>query len=177
MDIKQIIKSCCEATAKDEKTLHLMFRKLGIAYTTDKLPHAMLTISFDEKKLDDREKGGISRLPSLLNNYKWLSNNTFYGTLEYFSKDYPEGGNLHLHILIQRLGETPINKTKVCRDVRSKYRHYIKTCNIQLSNSKEHFNNRLAYIRGQKSQDEFTNLDRVWRTENKILPIYTNGLL
>ncbi len=177
METNQLIKDCLEkvcATNPDDRQKHLIYRKLGIKYNVDKCPHALITIQIDEIKLDDREKVKIVDLHSLLSNYSWFKNNIYYLSYEYFSKEYPEGGNLHIHLVIKY--ETgKLIKSKVIRDVQRRFKELAKTINVQTSSSKDHYDNRVNYIIGQKSKDMFQELDCVWRTQNNIEPYYTNA--
>lgn len=174
MDVKQLIKSCIEATAKDEKQKNLIFKKLGIKYDLEKTPHTFITCQFHEEKIEDREKDGIA---SLLMNFKWLKNNDYIYTWETYSKQYPEGGNPHLHLLIKQTAIT-LNKTKILRDIQNKLKPMIKTCNYLSSSNKEHYSTRENYLKGSKSdkhKTKFCVLDAEWRLKNKILPYYTNA--
>lgn len=173
-----LIKACVEQTCETDKQKHLIFKKLGIKFDTEKCPHAIITIQIDEKKLTTRETEEISDFASLLCNFKWFKNNTYHYSLEYFSKDYPDGGNLHFHYLIKQTNSI-LNKTKIIRDCKSKFSSSYKTCNYQSSNSLEHYNNRLNYIKGGKRKPEklvFSERDCVWRARNNISPLYTNAL-
>lgn len=180
MEAQNLIKDCLEkvcAANPDDKQKHLIYRKLGIKYQVEKLPHTLITIQFDEIKLDDREKEEIGDLHSLLSNYKWFKNNIYHLSYEYFSKEYPDGGNLHMHILVKQEA-TQLNKTKIIRDISSKYKDILKVVDYKHSTSKEHYNNRYAYVTGAK-QDAgklvFHERDCVWRVKNKIDPYYTNA--
>lgn len=176
-DHKSLIKDCIDKVCETDKAKHLLYRKLGIPYSTEKCPHALITLQIDENKTTDREKEEISDFASLLSSYKWFKNNIYHFSLEYFSKEYPEGGNLHFHYLIKNTNYQ-LCKTKIIRDCKSKFSHCIKTCNYQSSNSLEHYNNRLNYIQGSKRKHEklvFSERDCVWRTQNNISPYYTNA--
>lgn len=175
MDAKSLIKSCIEASADNDKQKHLIFRKLGIKYDLEKTPHTFITCQFHEKEIEDREKK--INATSLLMNYKWMKNNDYIYTWETYSKEYPEGGNTHLHILIKQTGQI-LNKSKILRDIQNKLKPMIKTCNYLSSSSKEHFLSRENYLKGAKSNEyktKFCELDARWRDKNKISHYYTNA--
>jgi hypothetical protein len=139
-------------------------------------PHVLLTIQFDENKLEMREKKEIPFLLSLISNFSWMKNNIYLAKFEYFSKDYPPlphgggGGNLHVHILISKTNTTLI-KQKVIRDCNSKFKNCVKAVNYQASNSLEHYNNRVNYIKGAKADAEkcqFQTADAYWRKKHNI---------
>jgi hypothetical protein len=178
------IKSCLDKVTSgnpDDKQKILICRKLGLRVPPPpKHPHVLLTIQFDENKLEMREKKEIPVLLSLISNFSWMKNNNYLAKFEYFSKDYPPvgvvgdnlrgGGNLHVHILISKTNSTLI-KQKVIRDCSSKYKHCFKAVNYQSSNSLAHYNNRLNYIKGDKASAEkciFQTADAYWRKKHNI---------
>ena len=168
----ELIKACIDkVTEKNatEKQKYLMYRKLGIKFQAEKTKHAMVTIQFKQEEVDDIE--GL--IPQLLN-LKWLKDNEYWYTYEYFSKEYPQGGNLHAHLLVKQTDAT-LDKSKILRDVNRRFKKELKVVNYQHSSSKEHFANRLAYVRGDKQTTQYVVLDRVWKQENNISPYYTNG--
>ncbi len=179
-EVDLFLKACLDkvcADNPDHKQKDLIYRKLGIKLPPkQKCPHIFLTVQIDEKKLDDREKEKIADLASLLNNYKWYKDNDYIYIFEYFSTEYPEGGNLHIHYLIKG---NKFNKTSILRDCNSKFKHCSKAVNYQASTSQEHYDNRLNYLKGDKKshlKNEFQQKDCVWRTDNKIEPYYTNAI-
>lgn len=170
--IKDAIDKVTEGNAT-ERQKYIMYRKLNLKVEIEKMPHTMITIQFDEAELEMP----VFNLVNELENLKWLKANDWWYSYEYHSKEYPDGGNLHAHLLV-RQSQCQLNKTKILRDIKRRYKEQLKVVNYQHSTSKEHFDNRLAYIKGDKdSLDKlgFCEKDRVWRTENKILPYYTNA--
>lgn len=153
-----------------ERQKYLMYRKLGIKVPMDKVKHVMITIQFHDEKVEDYP--GL--MPRILN-LKWLKHNEYWYTYEYHSKQYPDGGNLHTHLLVKQVDDI-LNKSKILRDINRRFKEELKVVNYQHSSSKEYFANRLAYVRGEKStKEEFVQKDRVWKNENNILPYYTNA--
>lgn len=180
-EVDIFLKACLEKVCKDnpdDKQKHLIYRKLGLKLPPKaKCPHAFLTVQIDEIKLDQSQKEKIVDLPSLLSNYSWFKNNDYIYVFEYFSKEFPDGGNLHIHFLIKQVNTT-LNKTKILRDCNSRFKHCLKVVNYQASSSQEHYDNRLNYLKGDKNstdKNEFQNADRVWRNENNISHYYTNA--
>lgn len=167
-----MIKACIDkVTDKNatEKQKYLMYRKLGIKFQTEKAKHAMVTIQFNEEEVDDI----VGLIPQMLN-LKWLKDNEYWYTYEYYSKTYPDGGNLHAHLLVKQTDAT-LDKSKILRDVKRRFKKTLKVVNYQHSSSKEHFANRIAYVRGDKQETQYVVLDRVWKQKNNISPYYTNA--
>jgi hypothetical protein len=168
----ELIKACIDKTTMEnatEKQKYLMYRKLGIKFQAEKTKHAMITIQFNEAEVDDIE--GL--IPQMLN-LKWLKDNEYWYTYEYYSKTYPNGGNLHAHMLVKQTDAT-LDKSKILRDVKRRYKEALKVVNYQHSNSSEHYANRVAYIKGDKQATEYVVLDRVWKQKNNISTYYTNA--
>ena len=168
----ELIKACIDkVTEKNatEKQKYLMYKKMGIKFVTEKTPHAMVTIQFNEEEVDNIE--GL--IPQMLN-LKWLKDNEYWYTYEYYSKTYPDGGNLHAHLLVKQTADK-LNKGKILRDVNRRFKKELKVVNYQHSSSREHFANRLAYVRGDKQETKWVVKDRVWKQENNICIYYTNA--
>ena len=168
----EMIKACIDKVTEEnatEKQKYLMYKKLGIKFVTEKTPHAMVTIQFNEAEVDDIE--GL--IPQMLN-LKWLKDNEYWYTYEYYSKTYPDGGNLHAHLLVKQTADK-LNKGKILRDVKRRFKKELKVVNYQHSSSKEHFANRVAYIKGDKQATEYVVLDCVWKQKNNIETYYTNA--
>lgn len=169
---QELIKACIDkvTTANEtEKQKYLMYRKLGIKVPLDKVKHTMITIQFNEEEVEDIP----SLVPRLLN-LKWLKDNEYWYTYEYYSKEYPQGGNLHAHLLVKQVNDV-LNKSKILRDIKRRFKDELKVVNYQHSSSKEYFANRLAYVKGDKQTTQYVVLDRVWKNENKIDVYYTNA--
>ncbi|AXQ65679.1 MAG: putative replication initiation protein [Circoviridae sp.] len=178
---EELIKSCLEKVCSanpDDKQKHLIYKKLGIKLPpVPKCPHAFITIQIDDKKLVEERRQEIGTLASLLTTFKFMKSNIYSFCIENYSKEYPNGGNLHFHYLVKQ-SDCILNKTKILRNVQTKYKDCIKVVNYQHSDSLEHYKNRLAYILGEKQGAEklvFQERDCVWRAQNNIDPYYTNA--
>lgn len=98
------------------------------------------------------------------------------GVIEFHSSEYPDGGNLHIHIL------TMMDKTyKPSRRIKDLAKYFGIENNFvdrQKGYLEEDFKNRLNYIYGRKISDDkkvYVGKDRIWREDN-LLPHVTTKL-
>ena len=179
---QQLINDCLVKAIICPKALINAQRKLGLRIPNPKSPHALITISFNEIGATNVPEQGtavavIGQLHERLQNFKWFKDNEYYLNYEYFSDKYPEGGNLHLAIIVKQTTYT-LCKTKIIRDCKAKFKEIFKMVNYQSSSSIEHYINRLNYVKGTKSnarKRSFVECDREWRQQNNISHYYTNA--
>lgn len=82
------------------------------------------------------------------------------------------GENLHVHIL----KEGVYSKTRLIRDMARKFKVEPNFIDIRLGKRESDYHNRLAYIKGNKSDDDKTancTLDQEWRIQNGLQDMYT----
>lgn len=91
--------------------------------------------------------------------------------VEWHSKEHPNGGNLHIHML------KPGNyqKTKVIRDMANHFNVEKNFVNVKAGTYEDDYQHRYSYVAGKKAQlnkCEFNILDKQWRRENGLLDLY-----
>jgi hypothetical protein len=143
---------------------------LGI--TDTKCPHQMITIAlpkdYDLTKLHHKMCGvayhNRTGVPK-----KWLIE--AIASVEYFSKNHPDGGNLHIHLL--KKGN--YQKSKIIINLSAYYGVEPNFIDCKAGTYQEDYNNRRNYILGQKQlkdKIEYNILDKEWRKENGLMDIY-----
>lgn len=110
----------------------------------------------------------LSTLNKNLRNISYSYLNNALARVENFSKS---GENLHIHIL--KKGN--YQKSKIIRDLTRTFKVAPNFVDVQSSKSPEKYFNTLAYIRGEKKDDDKMDnvkLDKQWRQDNEIPEIY-----
>ncbi len=110
----------------------------------------------------------LSTLNKILSNLEYSYLNNALARVENFSKS---GENLHIHIL--KKGN--YQKSKIIRDMSRTFKVAPNFIDVVSSKSNTKYFNTLAYINGEKvDQEKMENveLDKQWRLDNEIPEIY-----
>lgn len=125
------------------------------------IKHTFLTISLP-KDYD---------LKKMLNLTEKIQSSNLYGlgdsiaSFEWFSEKNPDGGNLHIHLLVVN-GTKKYKPSVVARKVALKFG--IEDNFVDIINGNSDFLHRLNYVCGIKVKGSFVGRDRKWRLDNEL---------
>ena len=106
-----------------------------------------------------------------LTNLKYLRDDLAF-VIEYHSENFPDGGNLHIHIL----SHTRVKDSKIRSDLARVFKvlaERVETCKYR----PDLYHKRCAYIRGDKThqKDTYHEKDIKWRDDNEVQDYYNFG--
>lgn len=127
--------------------------------------HKFIRVSLPD--MIDRVKEQMWRLSNL----NYLRDDMAF-VLEYHSHNFPDGGNLHMHLITH----TKTKDSKIRTDLMRVFKvanSFIETCDYR----PDLYDTRCGYIRGDKAQhkDEFCAKDKLWRHDNELKDYYNFG--
>ncbi len=157
-------KQCQERRIKNQRMQEKLKREIRMNSGAG-LKHVLWMIGLPK---DYDLKVMLNKLKILVNDDKYQMGQSL-ACVEYFSEESPEGGNLHIHIIVINHG-----KMKPCAQTEHMAKFFgIEENHIdrQTYRKPEDFENGVNYVLGLKQEDkkiEYVKKDREWRIENHL---------
>lgn len=124
-------------------------------------PHQLITIALPNDYDIEKMKKTILGLK-----YKYIINGKLC------VENYSDNGKINLHIHI--LKEETYTKSKIIRDMASKFKVEPNFVDVATGRDQELYNTRLDYVLGTKTDKKMEDVEKnkIWRKENKIKDVY-----
>lgn len=142
--------------------------------SNEKFSHQFITIALPSTMPMETLRHKLSNIhinqkSSGMTNKVWLRDAIM--SVEWYSENQPDGGNLHLHILKPK----NYQKSKIIRDFSKHFKVEPNFIDVRAGVFMNDYHNRKNYILGEKqsaAKQQFVVADRIWRKENGLQDVY-----